>query len=108
MRPPRTPEFLARRTYRLRRLMDAARLLPAIGFLLLLLPLLRPGPEGAAPPTAGEGVYLFMVWGVLVLAAFVMSLWLRPTLEQDDHATRPTPTPPPAPQPPLPRGREEG
>ena len=63
MRPPRPPEFLARRSYRLRRLMDAARLLPIFGLLLLLLPMLRAGSDAAAPPTAMEGVYLFAVWG---------------------------------------------
>lgn len=82
MRPPRPPEFLARRTYRLRRLMDAARLLPIFGLLLLLLPMLRADSDAAAPPTAMEGVYLFAVWAMLILAAYVASLWLRKTLDQ--------------------------
>ncbi len=38
---PRPPEFLERSSYRLRRLMDAARLLPVFGLILLLLPLMR-------------------------------------------------------------------
>ena len=103
MKPPKTPEFLARKTYRLRRLMDAARLLPIFGLILLLLPLMRHSPELDAPPTATEGVYLFAVWAVLILTAFVMSLWLRRTLEQSAEPPRPDPPGPsvqtPAPTP---------
>ncbi|MGY6549705.1 MAG: hypothetical protein ACXIU7_11985 [Roseinatronobacter sp.] len=83
MRRPRSPEFLARESYRVRRLMDAARLLPLFGFLLLLLPLLRPGPGGAAPPTAGESVYLFLVWLGLILIALILSRGLRQALERE-------------------------
>lgn len=78
---PRSPEFLERHTYRLRRLMDAARLLPVFGMILLLLPLMRHGGDGAPPRVAQEAVYLFMVWIVLVLVAFVMSLGLRRALD---------------------------
>jgi len=101
MRPPRPPEFLARRSYRLRRLMDAARLLPIFGLLLLLLPMLRAGSDAAAPPTAMEGVYLFAVWGGLIAVAYVASLWLRKTLDQPAPPTPPVdpsaPVAPPGP-----------
>jgi hypothetical protein len=91
MRPPRPPEFLARRSYRLRRLMDAARLLPIFGLLLLLLPMLRADSDTAAPPTAMEGVYLFAVWGGLIVMAYVASLWLRKTLDQPAQPAQPAP-----------------
>ncbi|MGP9788415.1 hypothetical protein [Roseinatronobacter sp. NSM] len=78
--PSRNIQFLARDGYRMRRLMDAARILPVIGFVLLLLPLMRQGAGTDSPPTASEAVYLFVVWIGLVVTAFVMSLGLRRTL----------------------------
>lgn len=81
MKPPRSPQFLARETYRLRRLMDAARFLPALGAVLVLLPLMRHSPDAEAPPTASEGVYLFLVWFGLIVAAFLLSWGLRRTLD---------------------------
>lgn len=76
----RTTQFLARDTYRMRRLMDAARMLPVVGLILLLLPLMRLDSGAESPPTAAEAVYLFLVWISLIVIAFVMSLWLRRTL----------------------------
>jgi len=93
MKPPRSPQFLARESYRIRRLMDAARFLPVFGLVLLLLPLMR-GTSGAdVPPTATETVYLFAVWIGLILAAFLMSLGLRRTLDPPKAAK---PAKPPA------------
>lgn len=80
MKPPQGTPFLARDSYRMRRLMDAARFLPVLGLILLLLPLMRLDPQAETPPTAAESVYLFLVWFVLVVVAFLMSLWLRKTL----------------------------
>lgn len=88
MKPPKPTQFLGRESYRLRRLMDAARLLPVIGFVLLLLPLMRHSPEMEAPPTAGESVYLFAVWAVLILLSLLLSIWLRRALEPHDEPTR--------------------
>ncbi|MDJ0627096.1 MAG: hypothetical protein QNJ44_02455 [Rhodobacter sp.] len=71
-RPPRTV-FLERRTYRRRRLADAARLLPVIGALLLLFPLLWvPDPDQPASTGFG-GLYIFAVWAGLIVAAAWMS-----------------------------------
>lgn len=78
--PSRNIQFLARDGYRMRRLMDAARILPVIGLVLLLLPLMRQDSGTDSPPTASEAVYLFVVWIGLVVTAFVMSLGLRRTL----------------------------
>lgn len=68
-----------RQTYRRRRLMDIARLLPVLGALLLALPLLW--PEASAHPAARSGVsmstaiiYIFAVWGGLIAACFAFSL----------------------------------
>lgn len=81
MKPPKTTPFLARDSYRMRRLMDAARFLPVLGLILLLLPLMRLDQQADTPPTAAESVYLFLVWFALVAVAFLMSLGLRKTLE---------------------------
>lgn len=106
---PRPPEFLERNTYRLRRLMDAARFLPAFGMILLMLPLMRDSGDGDAPRAGQEAVYLFLVWLGLVLAAFLMSLGLRRAL----GAPIPDPPPPPfqaqetgSPTPPAQTGRD--
>lgn len=64
MKPPARPLFLARQTYRRRRMMDLSRMLPLVGLFLFLMPLLWRGSG-----TAGTGLYLFAVWlGLIVLA----------------------------------------
>ena len=66
------PLFLERRTYRRRRLMDAARLLPALGAFLFALPaLFAEGEPGAR--TASGGLYVFAVWTGLIVSAMLIS-----------------------------------
>lgn len=67
------PLFLERRSYRRRRLADAARLLPLLGAALFLSPVLWFAEGGAGPGTAAGGIYLFAVWTALILGAAVMS-----------------------------------
>ena len=80
----REPLFLARQTYRRRRVADAARLLPLLGVLLLLLPLLSSGQDGdtgaAGVQTSRGGIYIFLVWAGLIGAA---SLLARPLSGRD-------------------------
>lgn len=86
-RQPRAPLFLPRPSYRMRRLVDAARLLPVFGGFLLLLPILWGPADTAAHDTASAGIYLFGVWAVLIgLAA-----WLAPGLADaaDDGSVAP-------------------
>lgn len=65
----RAPLFLARAVYRRRRLRDAARLLPFVGVLLLLLP--------ALGQSTGRGtehvIYVFVVWALLIAAAAILA-----------------------------------
>lgn len=84
MKTPERPVYLARESYRRRRTMDAARLLPVLGVFLFLLPRLwtTGGPTGGA--TASEGLYVFGVWAGLILAAVVLARRLAPGPEGED------------------------
>ena len=79
MSQPEEPLFLARQSYRRRRLGDAARLLPLIGFVLLCLPVLWSGEAR----TASGLVYIFILWGLLILAVGLIS----PRLERSEPDT---------------------
>lgn len=89
MKAPRNQLFLERRSYRQRRLGDAARMLPVLGLLLWLLPLFwGPDTSGAPRETAWDGIYLFVVWVGLIVLAAIMSRRLTPVAttaaERDD------------------------
>lgn len=71
MSEKRAPLFLARDTYRQRRITDAARLLPILGFLALCLPILREGDETRS--TSGGMIYLFGVWIYLIVSAVFLA-----------------------------------
>ncbi|MGR3795386.1 hypothetical protein [Vannielia sp. SX4] len=83
------PLFLARQTYRRRRLMDAARLLPVVGLCLVLFPLLWIG-QGEGPQTRGGVIYLFGIWALLIAVAGLVAARLSAPLppgtgdERDD------------------------
>lgn len=66
-RPPST--FLARESYRLRRLMDAARFLPFLAAFVFVLPMLL----GPGAGTAISKVYVFFAWLVLIAVSFLIS-----------------------------------
>lgn len=86
-RPPRVL-FLERRTYRRRRLADLARLMPVIGLVLLLVPLLW--QEGAGGmPTSRAILWIFGVWVVLVAA----TAWLASRRLESEHDAQGTPRP---------------
>ncbi|WP_324753626.1 hypothetical protein [Roseovarius sp. Pro17] len=78
--------FVARSTYRHRRMIDAAALLPILGALLFVLPLLWLGAGGAAPRTSHVMIYIFAVWAVLVIlsAAITRNLRAVPEARDDD------------------------
>jgi len=67
--PQKSPLFLQRRSYRRRRLADAARLVPVIGAALWLVPLLW--HDGARSSTAL--LYVFGVWALLIAATLILS-----------------------------------
>lgn len=80
----RPPLFLARESYRIRRLIDAARLLPLFGAVLVLMPILwGPGPGGQRS-TVADGVYFFVAWGVLILGARLLAPFLPDEAPRDE------------------------
>lgn len=89
----RTPLYLERETYRRRRIMDAARVLPVLGFVLILLPVLW--TQGGQMGTAGEAVYIFILWFVLILSAALLSRPLHASLNREmprqSSGTKPDP-----------------
>jgi len=65
--------FLQRRTYRRRRLTDAARLLPIFGAVLLAIPLLWTGTPEAPTRTSSVMLYVFIVWIALTGVSALIS-----------------------------------
>ncbi|WP_420860050.1 hypothetical protein [Marivivens marinus] len=85
---PKPQTFLARASYRQRRLRDAARVLPIVGAFLVLVPLLWPrdgGPDNANG-TAEATLYLFGVWFGLIVLSYILA---RVIDLSDDADTRP-------------------
>ncbi|RYG93325.1 hypothetical protein EU803_04290 [Loktanella sp. IMCC34160] len=98
-RSPKPQTFLARASYRQRRLRDAAKVLPIVGGLLFMAPLLWPR-EAVAEGGNGTShaiLYLFGVWTALIVVAFVLARIIRPT-EDDDIQQPPEQSPGSGPQ----------
>lgn len=88
MSPRRQHMFVERQTYRRRRLQDAARFLPIVGIVLIMVPLLWPRGAQSGFAMSSALLYVFLVWAGLVGTAFLMSLFLRNEQVQDEE-TRP-------------------
>ena len=71
------PVFVGREIYRRRRMMDTAKLLPAFGTVLVLMPILWASDHG----TASGLVYMFVVWAALILMAGLISRRLSEPLK---------------------------
>ncbi len=65
--------FLERQSYRRRRKVDAIKVLPFIGVLSFLLPVLWAG----SGTTANGLIYIFVVWGALIAAMAVLAQTIR-------------------------------
>ncbi|MEL6242914.1 MAG: hypothetical protein AAFV87_05720 [Pseudomonadota bacterium] len=67
--------FLERRSYRLRRLMDALRVLPVAGLMLWMFPLFWPieASEDVPLRSLSEAViYVFVIWFLLIAAGAIL------------------------------------
>ena len=83
------PLFTGQKTYRARRLGDAARLLPGFGVILFLLPLLiRPADPAVA------FLYVFGVWALLILVVALMSKGLAQISVSDEPGAKDVDDPP--------------
>lgn len=78
MRRQPGPVFLAQHGYRRRRLADAARILPALGAVLFMVPLLG----GMGHSTSGGGLWLFSCWVGLIGCAAGLSRALGRRVEE--------------------------
>ncbi|MEL6690336.1 MAG: hypothetical protein AAFP28_08450 [Pseudomonadota bacterium] len=74
--------FLERRGYRRRRLADAARVVPVVGGVLILMPLFWSQADGERVSTVSAFLYVFGVWALMIAAAAIMS-WLLSRKEED-------------------------
>ena len=90
MRRETRPTFLDPESYRGRRLQDAARVVPILGCVLFLLPVLWLAPAGQEGRTATIFVYIFVVWALLILAAAGLSRGLsqgqKPREDEEEGA----------------------
>ena len=78
MNDRREPLFLEREIYRQRRTVDAARLLPILGFFALCLPVMWGGDEADGVRLTSVGVlYLFGIWSVLIVMAMLHARRLK-------------------------------
>ena len=82
MTPGKPAIFVQQRTYRRRRLADGARMLPILGFILFMLPLLWMSSGQAT--TAMVMVYLFIAWAALAGVAGLLSRRLGPEEDQPE------------------------
>ena len=86
MARPGDPKFLARAGYRRRRLADAARLVPIVGAVLMLVPVLWPE---TGTRTSSAMIYVFTVWAVLIVVIGLMSRRLGRMMRDPDPGARP-------------------
>ncbi len=75
--PPKTALFLARASYRQRRLRDAALLVPVLGVILWIVPLLWSAAPDGAPTGRFAIVYIFGAWVLLIILTAFISKSLR-------------------------------
>lgn len=66
--------------------MDAARLLPVAGAVILLLPIAWEPAATPAPDTARGLIYLFGSWAMLILGALILARGLAPTYDEEETA----------------------
>ena len=87
-RSPRI-EFLERSSYRQRRMRDAARLLPVLAAVLMVVPLMWPRATPYQRLTSASMMYLFGLWLILIGLAYGLGRVLRLTDQPSEkHSDR--------------------
>ncbi|MFZ3583049.1 hypothetical protein ACOI1H_12860 [Loktanella sp. DJP18] len=74
--------FLARDSYRQRRLRDAARMLPVLGAIIWLIPLMWRREAGEAGGMAAAVAFVFAGWLLLIVLAGLVVRRLRPEADE--------------------------
>ena len=69
--------FLERDSYRRRRLTDAIRLLPMLGLIVFMVPLLWPVQDGDTAGLSTSVALRFLFFGWILLAGLGFILWLK-------------------------------
>lgn len=87
-RPGRSPVFHEKRTYRIRRLMDAARVAPILALALWLVPLVWPQSGDGRISTATALIYIFVVWAGVIVLTFGLSVFLGRVEDADADQDR--------------------
>lgn len=82
-RPGSPANFHEKRTYRRRRLTDAARLAPILALVLWLIPLIWPQSGAGTVSSATALIYIFLVW-----AGLIVMTWGLSRLLADDPTNR--------------------
>ena len=80
-RPGPPAIFHEKRTYRQRRVMDAARVMPILAIFLWCLPLVWPQTGEDAVSSATALIYIFVVWGLVIVLAWGLSRALRHAMD---------------------------
>ena len=77
MTPQGRPDFLEPGRYRLRRLLDAAIVVPVVGLVLWLFPIVRAPASSEELDTVWGIIYLFVVWIGLIAVSFYLSRGIK-------------------------------
>lgn len=82
-RPGSAPVFHEKRTYRQRRVMDAARAAPILALFLWLVPLMWPQDGPGQISSAMALIYIFVIWAGVIIVSFGLSWALRAAMDTD-------------------------
>lgn len=80
-RPGAPAVFHEKRTYRQRRVMDAAKVTPVLAIFIFCIPLIWPQDGPAAVSSATALIYIFTSWAVLIALTWWLSRALRPSMD---------------------------
>lgn len=72
-RPGSPTVFHERRTYRKRRVMDAARVTPVLALILWIIPMIWPQEGDGSVSSATALIYIFFVWAGIILLTWGLS-----------------------------------
>lgn len=83
---PKTSFFLPQDSFRRRRLADAARVLPVLGGILMMIPMLWGSNDTGdveAAKTSNAAIYVFVLWAIVIVAAAILAPFLAQIEDED-------------------------